>query len=88
MIKIKVVEEIDDIKNKLLPLKDEVCIIKNRREGDCFIVTFDANQQYIESHLSVISVEGFNESKKVELILSDEDMQVFGNPNLINSATL
>jgi hypothetical protein len=78
MLKIRINEEIDDIKTLLSSIKNEVCIVHNRRKKDDFIVTSNANLKFIQTHLSVLEFEDFTEKDKVEFYLTDEDILIVG----------
>jgi hypothetical protein len=79
MKKVNVIEKVEDIKEKLLRIKNEICIIHNRRTKDNFIVTFEKNLEFIRDHLSVISEEDFTNLKKIEFIVSDDSYLVGKN---------
>jgi hypothetical protein len=83
MLKIRVTEGLDDIKSILSPIKNEICIVHNRKENDDFIVTPNANLSFIQSHLSVLGFESFTEKDKSELFFSDEDILLVGRADFI-----
>ena len=83
MLKIKVNEEIDDIKTILSSIKNEICILHNRRKKDDFIVTANANLKFIQTHLSVLGFEDFTEKDKIEFVLSNEDILIAGRSDFL-----
>lgn len=83
MIKISVNDSFEDIKIKLLPIKDEICIVHNRKVKDDYIVTFDENIEFIKARLSIISAEDFNAEKRVEYIGS-ENIEMAGRVDFLN----
>ena len=84
MIKVRVDNEVDDIKIKLLPIKNEICIVHNRRVKDDCIVTFNQNLEFISNCLSVISLEDFNDEKRSEFIGSDDDIVMIGRVDFLS----
>jgi hypothetical protein len=83
MLKISVNEDIDDIKIKLMPINSEICIVHNRRKKDDFVVTFDSNLEFIKNQLSIISFEDFTEEKRIEFIMSDNDIVIAGRGDFL-----
>lgn len=84
MIKIRVDNEIDDIKIQLLPIKNEICIVHNRKVKDDYIITFDNNLEFISNHLSVTRSEDFNDEKRLEFIVSDDDVVIIGRKDFLD----
>lgn len=74
MVKVKVEEEIEIIKNKLLPIIEEVCLIYNFKKKNAFVVTYPQNLSFVKEQLSVDSgsEEDFTEEKKAEFMNSEE----------------
>lgn len=83
MLKITVNEDIENIKFKLLPIKNEICIVHNRRIKNDFIVTFGSNLEFIKNQLSVMSVEDYTEEKRIEFIMSDNDIVIVGREDFL-----
>jgi hypothetical protein len=83
MLKIRVNEELDDIKTLLSPIKDEICIVHNRRIKDDSIVTLNANIEFVQSHLSVLAIEDFTEKDKAEFFHTDEDLLLVGRADFL-----
>jgi len=85
MIKIKVVEDTETIKNKLFPIRDEICIVQNRKNRDDFIVTYDHHIDFIKKHLTINFVEEFSEMNKIDFIISNDnnDMSFTGRADFL-----
>jgi hypothetical protein len=83
MLKIRVNEELDDIKTSLSSIQNEVCIVHNRRIKDDFIVTLNANLEFIQSRLSVLAIEDFTEKDKAEFFFTDEDLLIVGRADFL-----
>lgn len=83
MLKINVSGDIDNIKNKLLPIKNEVCIVHNRKNNDNYVVTFESNLDFIRNELLVKSIEAFTEEKRIESLMSDNDIVIAGRVDYI-----
>lgn len=84
MIKVRVDNDVDYIKIKLLPIKNEICIVHNRRVKDDYIVTFDKNLEFISNCLFVISLEDFNDEKRSEFNDSDDDIVMIGRAEFLS----
>ncbi|WP_020530027.1 hypothetical protein [Flexithrix dorotheae] len=72
MVKVKVEEEIEIIRNRLLPINDEVCLIYNLKKKYVYIITYPQNLSFVREQLVVFSVEDFTEEKKIEFMISEE----------------
>lgn len=83
MIKIRVDNEVDDIKIKLLPIKDEICIVHNRKVKDDYIITFHQNFEFINNRLSVILSEDFDDENRLEFMVSD-DVVIVGRKDFLS----
>ena len=83
MLKIRVSEPIDDIKRILSPIKNEICIVHNRREDDYFIVTPNSNLRFIQTNLSVLGFEDFAEKDRTNFFFSNDDILLIGRTDFM-----
>lgn len=86
MIKIKVDEEVEDIKNKLAPIKEKICIVNKIKGGGKFIVAYNSSKDFIKKNLTVTSIEEFTEKQKVKIFFSDDyaDIEIIGREDFLS----